>query len=105
MSVYTLHPYKKGGNYLMPGATMNTEEYVRDTYSLSLVESLVEDEDGDTVHRYRLYSKDYMRFTDTLDYDIGCPRCQSSLRLCGLPVDANTHGLYKCRACDERSKR
>ena len=105
MSIYTLNPYKKGSNYLMPGPTMNTEEYIRDTCSLSLGESLATDENGNTVHRYRLYSKDYMRFTDTLDYDISCPQCHSQLRLCGLPVDANTHGLYKCRACDERSKR
>lgn len=105
MSTYVLNAYKKGGNYLIPTATMNTEEYVRESHGLSLGESLVKDKDGVTVHRYRLFSKDYTRFTDTLDYDIQCPHCRNTLRLCGMPVDANTHGLYKCRTCDNERRR
>ena len=34
-----------------------------------------------------------------------CPQCHDKLRLCGLPLDSVTHGLYKCTSCDKRVER
>ena len=101
MKAYPLSAYKKGGHYLIPQNTFNTDEYDREHNCLCLREIIENDGYGRTQARYRLYSRDYMRFTDTLEYDIQCPRCGSTLRLCGLPLDANNHGLYKCRNCSK----
>lgn len=101
MKTYPLNAYKKGGHYLIPQNTVNTDEYLREHNDLCLREIIESDEYGHTQAKYRLYSRDYMRFTDTLEYDIQCPRCRSTLRLCGMPVDANNHGLYKCPNCNK----
>ena len=106
MKTYPLLAYKKGGTYLIPTSTWNTDEYLREHNDLCLQEHLVNDGHGNMQRRYRLFSRNYMRFADTLEYDIKCPHCNNKLRLCGNPVDANYHGLYKCRVCDnERSAR
>ncbi|MBR3473949.1 MAG: hypothetical protein IKH34_02655 [Oscillospiraceae bacterium] len=68
---------------------------------MSLLEHVVDGSDGHHKYRYRLHTKEPTRFEDTLEYDIGCPRCTSQLRLCGRPLDAYDHGLYKCQVCDK----
>ena len=45
------------------------------------------------------------RTAETLDYDIECPHCHDQLRLCGMAVDAMTHGLYRCKRCDDEAER
>ena len=55
--------------------------------------------------RYRLRTCDPTRFVETLDYDIECPHCHDQLRLCGMAVDAMTHGLYRCKRCDDEAER
>ena len=104
MSMIKSHPltaFKKGGKYLICGSTLNTDEYVRETYSLSLNEYLVNDGHNNYIRRYRLYSRDPMSVEDSMEYDIECPHCHSVLRICGETIDSHNHGLYKCRACEK----
>ena len=89
------------GKYLTPVSTSNTAEYVMENHSVSLVEHLVEEGYGRYKYRYRLHTQEPNRFEATLEYDIGCPRCQGHLRLCGRPLDAYDHGLYKCPICEK----
>lgn len=104
MSSYSLHPYIKGGHFLLSRHEFIVEESMPDHFSVYMTDSLVKD--GSAIYfRYRLHTSDVMRFTDTLEYDIQCPRCSDKLRLCGMPADAYTHGLYKCPTCDEREER
>ena len=70
-----------------------------------MTEYLTKDDRRKVYYRYRLRTCDPTRFTDTLEYDLKCPHCNGDLRLCGLPLDATTHGLYKCRRCDEATER
>ena len=105
MSSFTFYTYKKGSNTLFPKNASRTEEYLADHERIFMTDHLVKDDRGRTYFRYRLKSRDPMRFTDTLEYDIKCPRCQGDLRLCGMPLDSTTHGLYKCRRCDEKKER
>lgn len=104
MKCYTLHNYK-GGNYLQPNEAFKTEEYLSEHESRFLSEYLVEGNHGRFYSRYRFRTCEPTRFADTLEYNIRCPHCQDKLRLCGLPVDSLTHGLYKCRRCDEEKER
>lgn len=105
MNNYTLSAYKKGGSYLIPINTWKTEEYLAEHERRFMTEYLVKDERGRTYHRYRLRTCEPTRFADTLEHDIECPYCRDKLRLCGLPLDSTTHGLYKCRRCDEKAER
>ena len=99
MNAYPLIVPEKG-KYLAPVSTSNTADYVKETRDMSLIEHVVDDGNGHHKHRYRLHTKEPTRFEDTLEYDIGCPQCTSQLRLCGRPLDAYDHGLYKCPVCD-----
>ena len=100
MKAYGL-PTPSNGRFIHPAATGNTAEFVMDTHDMSLVEHLVSDGNGGFNHRYRLHTRFAARFEDTLEYDIGCPRCNGMLRLCGRPLDRYDHGLYKCPVCDK----
>jgi len=100
MNAYPLIVPEKG-KYLAPVSTSNTADYVRETRDMSLIEHVVDDGNGHHKYRYRLHTKEPTRFEDTLEYDIGCPRCTSQLRFCGRPLDAYDHGLYKCPVCDK----
>ena len=100
MNAYPLIVPEKG-KYLAPVSTSNTADYVKETRDMSLLEHVVDDGNGHHKYRYRLLTKEPTRFEDTLEYDIGCPRCTSQLRLCGRPLDAYDHGLYKCPVCDK----
>ena len=105
MNNYRLIAYKKGGKYMIPNNAWRTEEYLEQHCSLFMTEHLVKGDWGRTYHRYRLRTCEPTRFTDTLEYDIECPVCHDRLRLCGLPLDSTTHGLYKCRHCDKEAER
>ena len=105
MENYTLSAYKKGGHYLIPKNAWKTEEYMAEHEKLFLTDYLVKGNWDRTYHRYRLRTCEPTRFTDTLEYDIECPQCHDKLRLCGLPLDSTTHGLYKCTSCDKRVER
>lgn len=101
MKTYPLYPFKKNGRFLQPGNSANTDEYIRDTNEFSLIEFLIDEGLGKISRRYRLYTRNDMSLSDSLEYDISCPHCGSSLRVCGNQIDSNTHALYKCRHCDE----
>lgn len=105
MKAYPLNAYKKGGTYLIPAHTSNTDEFVRDTNSVSLIEYLVDEGYGKLSRRYRLYTRQPMSFADSLEYDIVCPHCGNKLRVCGNQIDSHAHGLYKCRNCDDERSR
>lgn len=104
MRNYTFYNYK-GGKTLFPKNDWLTEEYLAEHEKIFMTEYLAKDERRKIYHRYRLRTCDPTRFTDTLEYDLKCPHCSGDLRLCGLPLDATTHGLYKCRRCDEATER
>lgn len=104
MKAYTLIGSSKG-KYLVPQDNFNTVDFVTEHSELSLIENLVDDGKGNKVHRYRLHSREPMSYSESLEFDISCPHCQDNLRVCGDRVDVHNHGLYKCRSCDERSKR
>ena len=104
MANYSLFAFKKGGKYLMSKEEMVSDEYMPERFPMYLTDSIVK-EDDHIMFRYRLRPADMVRFTDTLEFDIECPKCHDKMRLCGLPVDAYTHGLYKCRRCDAEAKR
>jgi hypothetical protein len=74
MKTYPLYPYERGGKYLRPGNTGNTDEYIRNANELSLIEFLADE------------------------------GCGSQLRVCGNYIDAHTHALYKCRNCDDERR-
>lgn len=105
MKAYPLYPFEKGGNFLRPGNSSGTDEYVRKSNELSLIEYLVDEGYGRTSRRYRLCTRTPMSFSDSLEYDIACPRCGSHLRVCGNQIDSNTHALYKCRCCDNERRK
>lgn len=70
-----------------------------------MTEHLV-DNDGKLYRRYRLRTCDPTRFVETLDYDIECPHCHGiSFASAGMAVDAMTHGLYRCKRCDDEAER
>ena len=104
MRNYTLIAYK-GGNYLLPREAFKTEEYLSEHEPRFLSEYHVKGSGSKSFRRYRFCTCEPTRFSDTLEYDIRCPHCQDTLRLCGLPIDSLTHGLYKCRRCDEETER
>lgn len=104
MRNYTFYNYK-GGKTLFPKNDWLTEEYLAEHEKIFMTEYLTKDDRRKVYHRYRLRTCDPTRFTDTLEYDLKCPHCNGNLRLCGLPLDATTHGLYKCRHCDEATER
>ena len=99
MKAYGLITPSRGGkaNSVSGG---NTPEFVMDNYEMSLAEHRITNDRGRSERRYRLHSRDPRRFEDTLEYDIACPRCGNTLRLCGRPVDYYDHGLYRCPVCD-----
>lgn len=101
MKAYALYVPPKG-KHLTPKDGLNTAEFVLENNDMSLVEHCVEAGYGQYKYRYRLHSQHPVRFEDTLEYDIACPRCHTCLRLCGRPLDAYDHGLYKCPTCDKR---
>jgi ribosomal protein L37AE/L43A len=101
MVSYTFTNYN-GGKLLIPKNAMLTEEYLMDHGRLFMTEIPVKDDWGRTYRRYRLKSGEAMRFSNTLEYDIECPNCHDKMRICDLPMDRHTHGLYKCRRCDEK---
>lgn len=105
MSSFTFYTYNKGAKVLFPKDAMRTEEYLAEHERLFMTDHLAKDDRGKNYFRYRLKSCEPMRFTDTLEYDIKCPRCHGDLRLCGMPLDSMTHGLYKCRRCDKEIER
>ncbi len=90
------------GKHARPVSGFSSTEFVMETSRMSLVERLIANGSGRHVYRFRLHTREPMRYEDTLDYDIACPRCGNTLRLCGRPLDAYDHGLYKCPVCDER---
>ena len=104
MRNYTFYNYK-GGKTLFPKNDCLTEAYLAEHEKIFMTEYLANDDWRKVYHRYRLRTCDPTRFTDTLEYDLKCPHCNGDLRLCGLPLDATTHGLYKCRRCDEATER
>ncbi len=93
MTNYTFVNYKNTKS-LIPKEIRLAEEHLSETEPLFMTEHLV-DNDGKLYRRYRLRTCDPPRFVETLDYDIECPRCHNQLRLCGMAVDAMTHGLYR----------
>lgn len=101
MSNYTLVNFKDR-NYLRPKHSWQTQDYLAEHETLFMTEHFIEN-GCKHYSRYRVRSCEPIRFTDTLEYDIECPHCHDKLRLCGLPVDSTTHGLYKCRRCDEET--
>lgn len=105
MSAYRLTIPNRGRCVLPVNTSYNTEEYVMEHTNMCLIERLMQDQNGGFNCRYRLHTSSPMRFEDTLEYDIGCPRCNGMLRLCGRPVDYYDHGLYKCPTCDNLKKR
>ena len=74
-------------------------------YEYAVMTEHLVDNDGKLYRRYRLRTCDPTRFVETLDYDIECPHCHDQLRLCGMAVDAMTHGLYRCKRCDDEAER
>ncbi len=104
MKTYPLYLYERGGKYLRPGNTGNTDEYIRNANELSLIEFLADEGCGRMSRRYRLYTRTPMSFSGSLEYDIACPHCGSQLRVCGNYIDAHTHALYKCRNCDDERR-
>ena len=104
MSNYALYPYKQGGKCLHPKNEWITAEYMPERFKIYMTDKVIED-GYKLFRRYRLRTAEPTRFTDTLEYDIECPYCRDKLRFCGMPVDAYTHGLYKCRRCDETEER
>ena len=104
MRNYTFSTYK-GGKTLFPQDAWKVEEYLAEHERRFMTEYYVKDDRGRTYSRYRFRTCDPTRFADTLEYDIECPHCHDKLRLCGLPLDSVTHGLYKCRRCDEKVER
>ena len=103
MKNYYLNAYKRG-NYMVPNEALLNDEYMESHCSVFLSEFYVKD--GSRVYnRYRLRTSKPEGYVDTFEYDIKCPHCQDTLRLCGLPLDSTTHGLYKCRRCDQEEKR
>ena len=105
MNNYTLTAYKKGGTYLIPMNAWKTEEYLAEHEPRFMTEYLAKGDWGRNYRRYRLRTCEPTWFADTLEYDIECPYCRDKLRLCGLPLDSTTHGLYKCKSCDKREDR
>ena len=99
MGNYSLHNYK-GGKRLFPKNEWLTEEYLEEHEPFFMTEQFVKD-GFKTYSRFRFRTCEPMRFTDTLEYDLECPRCRGTLRLCDMPRDVKTHGLYKCRRCDD----
>ena len=103
MRAFRLCDYNKTHRLQPSDTTGNTPEFVMENSDLCLLDSLVENGLGGYVHRYRLHSRNAMRFEDTLEYDITCPHCQrTTLRLCGRPLDWYDQGLYKCPVCDKK---
>lgn len=100
MKVYGLFVPAEG-KYLAPKSSGNTDEFVMENNDMCLVEHCVDAGYGKYKYRFRLHTGQPARFEDTLEYDIACPRCHTYLRLCGRPLDAYDHGLYKCPACDK----
>lgn len=101
MSVYVLNSYK-GGKTLYPSLTLNTEEYVKDTYSWSLTEHLKDDERGNTNRYYRLHSKKPRTFSDYMSYDIMCPKCGQRMHPVSNAFDYNDLALYTCHSCNKK---
>ncbi len=102
MKAYRLTEHGKT-RCLWPIDSFSTPESVMEHSSMCLLDHLVDDGAGGYVHRYRLHSRNAMRFDDTLDYDITCPHCRrTTLRLCGKQLDWYDHGLYKCPVCDKK---
>lgn len=104
MNSYTFYTYR-GGKILFPKNEWLTEEHLAAHRKFFMTEHFVDDDWGKTYRRYRLRTGEPTRFVDTLEYDIICPHCNNDLRLCGLPLDSTTHGLYRCRHCDEENER
>ena len=101
MKAYPLIVPEKG-KYLAPVSTSTTVEFVKENREMSLIEHMIDGSDGYYKFRFRLHTRKPASFEDTLEYDIGCPRCTTAkLRLCGRPLDAYDHGLYKCPVCDK----
>ena len=103
MTNYTFVNYKNTKS-LIPKEVWLTAEHLSETEPLFMTKHLI-DNDGKLYRRYRLRTCDPTRFVETLDYDIECPHCHDQLRLCGMAVDAMTHGLYRCKRCDDEAER
>ena len=99
MKAYGLIVPKKG-RHAQTTYSCNTAEFIMENHDMSLVEHLVSG--SSNRYRYRLHTSNAARYEDTLEYDIACPHCGNTLRLCGLPLDRHDHGLYKCPVCDMR---
>lgn len=93
----------RDGFSMRPSEGFYTEDFFRGKGKMYLVDHIVDD-GIKTVHRYRLRSGRAMSFADAVEYDIKCPRCGNNLHLCDGPYDRTTHGLYKCRVCDRKTK-
>ena len=104
MTTYALNPYR-GGKTLYPQSVFSTEEYVHSHNPFSLDTHYVHGKRGNLLARYQFYSCDPISFNESLEYDIKCPRCGSTMRLCGNGYDGHYHGFYKCRSCDGEGER
>lgn len=103
MSSYPLSKCKNSRT-LHPIHNFNTEEYNTEHNDLVLLEGLKEIKPYTHVRRYRLYSREEMSFAESLNYDIKCPHCGDTLRLCAGHVDFHNMGLYYCERCDKEKR-
>lgn len=100
MNTYILRPLKPSGKTLYPNVQCGDRESAHATNEFCLDGHVIRNEYGKPFYRYRFHTQKPYRFFDTLEFDIKCPKCGSTLRLCGNPYDLNDHGLYKCSRCD-----
>ena len=100
MSTYVLSSYN-GGKTLYPNRTLNTAEYVKDTYEWSLIEYLKNDEKGNTNRYYRLHSNKPRTFSDFMSYDIMCPKCGQRMHPVSNAFDYHDLALYTCHCCNK----
>ena len=91
----------KNKNHLEAKDSYLSDEYIESYYDLYLEQILIRNNDGGVDSYYWLQSKEPMKSTDTLRYDIDCPRCKGRLRIVGFPIDSHNHCLYRCPHCQK----
>ena len=101
MSTYRLSSHNSGKT-LYPHFTLNTDEYVKNTYEWSLTEHLKNDENGNTNHYYRLHSNKPKKFSDFMSYDIMCPKCGQRMHPVSNAFDYYDLALYTCFNCNKK---
>lgn len=98
MSLYPIHAYKKGYDFMIPQSCSYSEEYASTHCSWYLREVY----NRDSHNLYRLCSCNPRPLSDSLPMTIQRPRCnQHRLTPVDGPRNSYEHLLYECRDCEK----